>query len=194
MTDGLIINDTGSVLENWITPTPLSDPVFAKIFQNAEVSGIAVRSLINATLEDSGDRQIGAVVSVTPQSIHSDTSPRGFRIDVEAKTGSGEIVLIEVQIKPFVATIERALLYSEQSLASTARRGDKLSQVTKAIPRVIVVNILEKALRKNGGYHQVVELLYREPPYERASGKLSIHNLELDKFRKANFAPPNTPL
>ena len=96
----------GGSPEGWVTPTPLSDPVFNAIFQNAEVSALAMRSFINATLEDSGDRPISEVVSVTPQSVHSSTSPRGFRIDVEAKAENGEVALVEVQLKPLTEVVE----------------------------------------------------------------------------------------
>ncbi|MCL1913018.1 MAG: hypothetical protein FWG10_03835 [Eubacteriaceae bacterium] len=48
-------------------------------------------------------------------------------------------------------------------------------------------------MRKTGGFHQVVEMLYREPPYERATDRLQIHNLELDKYRKA-VDEPASPL
>ena len=145
-------------------------------------------------LEDSGDNLISEVVTVTPQSVHTDTSSRGFRIDVETKTDNGEIAIFEVQLTPFEATIERALLYSEQSLASGAKRGDDLKQVTSAMPRVIVVNVLVKAIRDVGGFHQVVELAYREPPYQRATDKLTIHNLELDKFRETDIDKMTNPL
>ena len=43
-----------------------------------------MKSLLNATLEDSGDSPVSEVISVTHQSVHSMTSERGFRIDVEA--------------------------------------------------------------------------------------------------------------
>jgi len=194
MTDETLQYDSGAELEEWVTPTPLSDPVLTAIFQNAEVSGLAMGSFLNATLGDSGDMPISEVVRVTPQSVHSETSARGFRVDVEAMTTKGEIALFEVQLTPFSATVERALLYAEQSLASGAKRGEKLSQVASAMPRVIVVNMLENALRKTGRSHQVVELLYREPPYERATDKLFMHNLELDKFRKVGEGVPATPL
>jgi predicted transposase/invertase (TIGR01784 family) len=194
MADNTMLFDPNEELDAKVTPTPLSDPVLTAIFQNVEVSGLAMRSLINATLEDSGDKPISEVVTLTPQSIHSETSARGFRIDVEVKTEDGEIVLVEVQNKYFASTNERALLYAEQSLASGAKRGSTLSEVTAAMPRVVVVNILEKAIRAIGGFHQVVELIYRETPYERATDKLEIHNLELDKYRKSEAADLNKPL
>jgi hypothetical protein len=99
--------DSDDELEEWITPTPLSDPVFSAIFQSVEVSGLAMGSLLNATMEDSGDGPISEVVTVTPQREHSETSSRGFRVDVEARTVSGEYALVEVQITPFSAMIER---------------------------------------------------------------------------------------
>ncbi|MDR2648130.1 MAG: Rpn family recombination-promoting nuclease/putative transposase [Clostridiales bacterium] len=102
-------------LDPRIVPPPLADPVFSAIFQSAEVSGLAMKSLLNATLEDSGDT-----------SIHSETSNRGFRVDVEVKTVSGEAVIVEVQLSPFASTIERSLLYSEQTLAGGAARGEAL--------------------------------------------------------------------
>ena len=176
------------------TPTPLSDPVLTAIFQNADVSGLAMESFLNATLGDSGDKPVSRVVEVTPQSVHSNTSDRGFRIDVKASTDVGEIALIEVQITPFAATVERDLLYSEQVLAGSAKRGDRLERVVAGMPRVIVVNILEHAIRKTGGYHQVIELTYREAPHERATDRLTIHNLELDKFRKEEREGRLTPL
>ena len=194
MTNGTFSFDPCTELEEWVTPTPLSDPIFTAIFQDVDTAGLAMRSLLNATLTDSGDKQIMEIVTLTPQSVHSETSSRGFRIDVEAKTDSGEIALVEVQLKPFTAMIERALLYAEQSLASGARRGDTLEKVISTMPRVIVVNLLEKALRISGGYHQIVEMLYREPPYQRATDRLQVHNLELDKYRRNGKAVPETPL
>jgi predicted transposase/invertase (TIGR01784 family) len=153
-----------------------------------------MESVLNAALMDSGDIPIGEVVSVTPQSVHSETGMRGYRIDVEAKTSVGEIALLEVQLKPFAGTIERSLLYGEQSLARLAKRGEALAVVTGAMPRVIIVNILENALRKDGGFHQVVEFSYREPPRELATDRFQIHNLELSKFRKLDSKTPANAL
>ena len=54
MIDDIKELDPDEELDPGITPTPLSEPVITAIFQNAEVSGLAVGSLINATLDDSG--------------------------------------------------------------------------------------------------------------------------------------------
>ncbi|MDR1559442.1 MAG: Rpn family recombination-promoting nuclease/putative transposase [Clostridiales bacterium] len=168
-----------------ITPPPLADPVFSKLFQNAEVSGIAMKELLNATLEDSRNVPIGNIISLMPQSLHSDASERAYRTDVEAVTVNGEAVIMEVQLSRFASTIERTLLYSGQALATRARIGATLKDVIVEMPRVIMLNILDFDLRANGvNFHQVAKLTYREEPRERATDKFEIHNLELKKFRQ----------
>ena len=86
MNDDMKEYNPSEELDEWITPTPLSDPVLTAIFRNMEVSGFAMRSFLNATFEDSGDTPVSEVVTVTPHSIHSETISRGFRIDVETRT------------------------------------------------------------------------------------------------------------
>jgi hypothetical protein len=72
-----------------IVPPPLADPVFLEIFLDSEVSGLAMKSLLNACLADSGDEQIGNVVTVTPptrqQWFWHALIPRGRRSDNEQK-------------------------------------------------------------------------------------------------------------
>jgi predicted transposase/invertase (TIGR01784 family) len=80
-------------------------------------------------------------------------------------------------------TNERSLLYAEQSLGSVAAKGDDWLKIGAEMPRVLVINILDFNLRKNGGFHQVAELVYREEPRELASERFGIHNIELRKFR-----------
>jgi predicted transposase/invertase (TIGR01784 family) len=164
---------------------PLADPVFTKLFQNAEVAGLAMKELLNVTLADSGDMLVSDIISLKPQMVHSDTSERVYRIDVEARTVNGEVAIVEVQLSRFASTIERTLLYVEQALAAHAKPGVSLRDVIAAMPRVVVLNILDFDLRARGkNFHQVAELIYREGPWERATDKIEIHNLELTKFRR----------
>jgi predicted transposase/invertase (TIGR01784 family) len=173
------------VLDAHIALPPLADPVFTKLFQNVEVGGLAMKELLNATLGDSGDVPIGDILSLMPQKIHSDTSERAYRIDVEAVTVKGEAIIMEVQLGRFASMIERDLLYSEQTLVAHAKVGTALKDVILTMPRVVVLNILDFDLRVNGrNFHQVAELTYREEPRERATDKFEIHNLELKKFRR----------
>jgi predicted transposase/invertase (TIGR01784 family) len=164
---------------------PLADPVISEIFKNVKVSGLAMRELINAVLEDSGDRAISEVIDVIPQKIDPQAQGRSYRVDVTAKTADNEITIFEVQLSRLLITNERSLLYAEQSLGSTAAKGDDWMEIGVKMPRVLVINILDFNLRKSGGFHQVAELVYREEPRELASKRFGIHNIELEKFRKA---------
>jgi hypothetical protein len=164
---------------------PLSDPVVSEIFRNAEVSGLAMRELINAVLTDSGDRPIREVISVVPQEFHPDAQARSYRVDVTARTQDNEVVIFEVQLSTLLVTNERSLLYAEQTIGENAAKGDKWKNVVAYMPRVLVLNFLNFDLRKDGqNFHQVAELVYREGPRELASDRFAIHNIELKKFRK----------
>jgi hypothetical protein len=163
---------------------PLADPVISEIFKNAKVSGLAMRELINAVLEDSGDKAISEVIDVIPQKIDPEAQGRSYRVDVTAKTADNEITIFEVQLSHLLITNERSLLYAEQSLGSTAAKGNNWRKISAKMPRVLVINILDFNLRKSGGFHQVAELVYREEPRELASKRFGIHNIELKKFRK----------
>jgi predicted transposase/invertase (TIGR01784 family) len=163
---------------------PLADPVISEIFKNADVSGLAMREFINAVLGDSGDEQIGEVVDVTPQKFYPAAQGRSYRVDVTAKTADNETIIFEVQLSRFLIMNERSLLYAEQFLGSVAAKGDNWAEIRGGMPRVLVINILDSAVRRSGGFHQVAELTYREEPRESASDSFAIHNIELSKFRK----------
>ena len=92
---------------------PLADPVVADIFKNVELSGLAMRELINAVLMDSGDVLISEVLLVIPQKYYPSAQGRSYRVDVLAKTVNNEIVLLEVQLSSLRITNERSLVYTE---------------------------------------------------------------------------------
>jgi flagellar biosynthesis/type III secretory pathway protein FliH len=82
---------------------------------------------------------------------------------------------------------DRGILYAGRFMDDNARRGDTMENVLANIPRVIVINLLHFNLRKkHDDFHQPVDLTYRKPAkdetIERASSKISIHNIELKKF------------
>jgi hypothetical protein len=84
---------------------------------------------------------------------------------------------------------DRGILYAGRFMDDNARRGDTMENVLANIPRVIIINLLHFNLRKkHDDFHQPVDLTYRKPAkdetIERASNKISIHNIELKKFVK----------
>ena len=163
---------------------PLADPVMAFIFRSEKASGLAMHGLANAILEDSGDEQISEIISMSTQWYQPNAKGRNFKLDIFAKTSANEVILLEVQLKHQYSINTRALIYAELPIEESIQKGDTWPQIAAKIPKVISINILDYVLRKEGkNFHQVAEFVYREEPREVAEGTLTMHNLELPKFR-----------
>jgi predicted transposase/invertase (TIGR01784 family) len=164
--------------------SPLADPLFSAIFANAEESALAMKSLLNAALEDSNDQPIGDVISVIPQKIFPGGPSRTFRVDVEATTNTGEFILVEVQLAPFKLMNERMLLYSGKVLSAGAKRGDDIKEVIGQMSRKILLAILNFELESTGpNFHQVGEFIYSQEPRAKLTDRLSIHHIILPKVK-----------
>ncbi|MDR3239606.1 MAG: Rpn family recombination-promoting nuclease/putative transposase [Clostridiales bacterium] len=184
-------NDTqvSKIPENIDLTTPLkpfADPVMEAVFANKDVAGLAARSLINAVLDDSADPIIGEITQLTPQKTMPNVLGRGYRFDIEARISNKELADIEIQNR-YMNMNDRGVLYAGRFMDDNARRGEAMEKVLANIPRVIVINLLHFDLRKkHDDFHQPVDLTYRKPAQngaiERASNKISIHNIELKKF------------
>ncbi|MDR2504559.1 MAG: Rpn family recombination-promoting nuclease/putative transposase, partial [Oscillospiraceae bacterium] len=166
----------------------LADPVIAEIFKNADLAGQAMFELINATLEDSGDELISEIIDLVPQRVAPSAQDRGYRIDVLSRTVRNEFIIFEVQLSHLLITNERALVYSDQALSNNTKQGQTWREIAKVMPRVLVVNILNFDLRKQGvNFHQIGEFTYREEPRELASNMITLHNIQLPRYR--NIVP-----
>ncbi|MDR1297454.1 MAG: Rpn family recombination-promoting nuclease/putative transposase [Deltaproteobacteria bacterium] len=164
----------------------MADPIITAIFDDAARIGEATMSLANAVPADAGREPVRKILQVTPQRTHPATNldGRSFRLDIEAVSGAGEVIHIEVRLKTFHRMTERNLLYSVASLYGNARRGDELSDVVKKMPRVIVIDILDFVPRPSSAdFHQPAGLLHLEGPVERASDRLEIHMIQLPLFK-----------
>ncbi|MDR1295802.1 MAG: Rpn family recombination-promoting nuclease/putative transposase, partial [Deltaproteobacteria bacterium] len=164
----------------------MADPVITAIFDDVAHIGEATLSLTNAVLADKGREPVRKIVQVTPQRIHPATplDGRSFRLDIEAVSGAGEVIHIEVQLQTFHRMTDRNLLYGLASLHGNARRGDELSDVVKKMPRVIVIDILDFVLRPSpANFHQLAGLLYLDGPVKWASDRLEIHIIQLPLFK-----------
>lgn len=164
---------------------PLSNTVIDFIFRDADTGGEAMRGLANAILADSGDRLISSVIHMQPQWHQVGAGGRAYRLDVLAKTEDDETILLEVQMKTQLLFNTRSMVYAMEPLQSNIRKGDDWREISARMPRVISINILDFELRKKGrSFHQIIEPVYREPPYEVAEHHHTTHNIELPKFRR----------
>ena len=166
-------------------PSPLSDPILLRMCVDVDTIGLGLYSFVNAVLADKGFPPISRVVAVNPQRVELGQGQRGYRVDVEALTETGERVLIEVQLSTFKGMNERSMLYAQGQFDRGSETGEALGKVVGDIPRVIVVNILDYVLRPSGrSFPQVVLPVYLEAPFEVAFRNLVIHHLQLPLFRK----------
>jgi predicted transposase/invertase (TIGR01784 family) len=172
---------------------PLADPVLEYAFRNAEVSGLAMRELANATLADSGDEVIDEVISVTPQTtIKGTRGERSFKLDVFARTSGNRFVLLEVQLRRQAFINTRTHIHATKPLKDAADSGDTWGEIAEKLPRVVSINILDFEIRTpDRNFHQVIESTYRESPHEVADNHITTHNIELPKFRRTEKSMEN---
>jgi len=164
---------------------PLADPILGVIFRSVEEGGLAMHGLSNDILRDSGDKTIKAIVDMKVQHFQPGGTGRSFRLDVLAQTVADEAVLLEVQRSRQLSINTRSLVYAMDPLTRNIQRGDKWEVIAGKMPRVISINILDFDQRKNGkNFHQVIETVYRESPYEVAEGHHTTHNIQLPRFRR----------
>ncbi|MDR1545926.1 MAG: Rpn family recombination-promoting nuclease/putative transposase [Deltaproteobacteria bacterium] len=166
-----------------IFPSPLDDPLFTSIFRDVKCSGLAIKSLLNATLADSGDKPIGEVLTVTPQKVHTGSGWHGYRRSVEATTDTNELILFEVQMRSFKSMLERALSHGVASRGAEIKPGDELAVEVEQLPRVIALFILNfELMPSEPNFH----LTHRSSPtvddQKRKHDLIEIHSLELPKF------------
>jgi len=172
---------------------PLADPVNAEIFSSVEQAGIAMRTLLNDVLHDSGDPPIARILHLIPQKYEPSAQDRSYRIDVYAETEKNEFVIFEVSLERYLFAIDRSFIYTQQAITQKLPKGVSWRDMPTVMPeRVIMLNILDFIERKPEkeeeekilDFHQIVEYTYRQPPRKLASKRFFTHNLELPRFRK----------
>ncbi|MDR0395945.1 MAG: Rpn family recombination-promoting nuclease/putative transposase [Oscillospiraceae bacterium] len=182
------LSDLGllAAIDDGLPLPPLADPVNAEIFSSKEQAGLAMQTLLNDVLEDSGDTRIGKIITLIPQKYKPAAQGRSYRIDVYAETADNELAVFEVSLDKNSVAVDRSFIYTQQAISQKLPVGVGWRDMPSAMPdRVIMLNILDFEARKGGrGFHQVCEVTYREPPRELATERFSAHNLELPKFRK----------
>jgi hypothetical protein len=166
--------------------SPLADPVAVAIFQDAHVSGLATKSLVNAVLADLGRPPIATILSVTPQRVRPSEGKgqRFYNPGVEALTTENEFINLGFQLASIPAMIDLNLRYCLNKLSHNAKRGDDLEVARRHEPRVVSINFLDYTLRQSSkNFHQLAGLFNLEPPMELATNELEIHLIQLSLFR-----------
>jgi predicted transposase/invertase (TIGR01784 family) len=167
-----------------VAMSPLADPVVGAIFDSVENAGLAAQSLVGSILAEDGIK-IGKVKSVTPQRYFKENPlGRGCRVDILVESGNNENTLIEVQMSP-QPIMARNLFEYAQFVLSTLQTGTPTYDISKHLPKIVVINICDFDVRESGNddFIQPVKQMYTKSP-EVAMDYLNIYNVQLTKFRE----------
>ncbi|MCL1999178.1 MAG: PD-(D/E)XK nuclease family transposase [Turicibacter sp.] len=159
--------------------SPLADPVISAIFANVEVAGKAADSLIRRILATDGET-IGKILNVTPQYTHEDPFARGCRVDIDVEYTKQTEAIVEVQVYPDSAILQRNLLSFSHKVINKSRKGDSHQQMAARMPKIISINLLAYPARKdNSELVQPFKILYTKSPQVVAIPNFSGYNIQL---------------
>ncbi|MDR0548206.1 MAG: Rpn family recombination-promoting nuclease/putative transposase [Deltaproteobacteria bacterium] len=188
--------------------SPLADPVVARLFSNANDSGLAMKSLVNSILYNARRIQlpfdsdstlledVSTIVSITPQPIriNPNLDIRSYRLDVEALTNNNEVIALEVQLSKFNLMTERMIIYCQTFFRDSSHKGDDLQDIVKKIPKVIGIGICDFEFLPSCPDFHVLTLVthYSELSSQLAMNKLQLHTLQLPVFaqKKPDYDNP----
>ena len=178
------IDNTINVLNlDYGTVLPINDLMFKRIFWNKEHPDILI-SFINAVLKR--EDPITSVELVSTELDDKFIGEHGIRLDLVAKTSSGEILNVEMQNKNSDDMFKRSLYYWSKLYSAQLRKGQKYSDLCP----VIAINILDFNLFKDNRCHRSI-VLKDEETNDVVERMLEIHFVEL---RKRQYMDQNDDL
>ena len=120
---------------------PLADPVNAEIFSSVEQAGLAMRTLLNDVLDDSGDFRIEKILYLIPEKYIPSTPDRSYHIDVYAETAENEYVIFEISLNKYLVVVDRSFIYSQKVITQKLPKGSNWREMPNILPkRVIMLN------------------------------------------------------
>jgi predicted transposase/invertase (TIGR01784 family) len=159
---------------------PLNDYLFLKVMgeRGAEEQLLA---FINAVLADSREKPVKLVKIldnrvITPEILGNKTSI----LDLHALDENDDRYEIEVQLKDFHNMEKRTLYYWAQEYSRSISAGTDYG----ALPRVIMINIVNFDSIKIERYHTVFHIREDTEKYYVLTDALEIHFLNMVKFRR----------
>ncbi len=163
-------------METLLSPT--MDFIFKRIF-GSEDNREVLTDFLNGVFEDSGQPRVTHVELLNPFLDKDQGDDKLGIVDVRARTETGTLLNIEIQVAPDPDFDRRSLYYWAKLYTEQIIEGQPYSELHPTI----TINILDFVMRPESSVHTVFELR------ERLSGKnfsdaLSLHFLELPKFRR----------
>ncbi|WNS43835.1 Rpn family recombination-promoting nuclease/putative transposase [Paenibacillus sp. MMS20-IR301] len=158
---------------------PRVDFVFKRIFASENNKDVLL-AFLNVILLDAGAEPLDEVVLLNPYTDKDDPLDKQSIFDIWAKTASGKLINIEMQLFNQYDMEKRTLYYWSKRYSSQLQIGGRYVELKKCI----TINILNYNVLPNAHTHSVFHLR------EDSSGvplidDIEIHFLELPKLKKA---------
>lgn len=160
---------------------PMSDIVFKAIFgKEDKTSKELLIALLNDILANENPEPITDISHLNPFNYKDFAEDKLSILDIKAKTNSGEIINIEVQVKREDNYRKRSLYYWSKTYAETISAG----QTYESLQKTIIINILGyNEIKESQKLHTVFKILEKTDHFELLDD-LQIHYLELPKLPK----------
>ena len=171
--------------DTYRTRMPLyNDYVFHRIYgSDTEESRAALIGLLNIILERKDD-PIRHIEITNPIDLGEWILDKDSIMDIKAKTDSGELLTIEMQVDKLTYYRNRALFYGGRLVNSSLKSGETYDKMRKSI----VVSIINpKLLPEEIGCHSIFDVREQKTGH-RLCERLEFHFLELGKVN------PNKPI
>ena len=158
-----------------IKVTPKIDIVFKKLFGVEENKDLLI-SLINSIV--SKEDQVVDVTILNPYNLKNFLQDKLSILDVKAKSVSGKLYNIEIQISDEADYDKRALYYWAELYTQQLKKSDDYSKLNKAIG-IHILNFTSIPEVKK--YHNVFHLLEKDDKFHFFKD-IELHTIELKKF------------
>ena len=162
--------------KNLILLSPMNDFVFKKIFGDND-NLLPLLGFLQAVLDLPPEEYKGLVV-IDPNLDREFIKDKLGVLDIKATTTTGQVIDIEVQIKPQDSIPKRILFDTSKMLVEQAKSGHKYGQINRVISILIADFVM---IKENDAYHNRFRL-YDENTGARFPDSMEINVLELPKM------------
>jgi predicted transposase/invertase (TIGR01784 family) len=162
-----------------------NDYIFQQIFGRNENKAVSI-DFLNAVLNLQADRQLTDLEIFENTRLQKEYPDDKLGIlDIKARTNTGELINIEIQLINRYNMDQRTLFYWAKLFAGQLKEGQRYQNLKKTI----TINILDFNFIQIEAYHTVFHICEDHHKQYQLTEMLEIHFVELPKFRKSEGNP-----
>ncbi|MEK3913023.1 Rpn family recombination-promoting nuclease/putative transposase [Paenibacillus sp. FSL H7-0331] len=155
---------------------PKNDFVFKRIFGSEENKDVLL-AFLNNTFIEAGEPPLTEILLMNPYTDKDAPRDKQSIFDIRAKTTTGELINIEMQLFNQYDIEKRTLFYWSKQYSGQLEEGQRYRQLKKCV----TINILNYSFLPNDRYHNVFHLREDQSGIP-LSNDIEIHMIELSKL------------